>query len=283
MSWKTQLERASFRGVSFDCQTVDDEISRRLVEHKFPYRSGSEFEDLGGEARSTRLRAVFMGETYESDLGALLKVVDAGLPGRFQHPILGQWQARIRRSPVNHSHERYSMAMVDLDVVEDGADAELPDLFTVAALEAEVEDLCLEIEAIEIEEVDALTTAIADVRQFVSDVQAAANRVTSLVNSVRNKIDQAVAAVRAISDVGNWPIVRALKKLSYSCLKLAERVRQASPSVVLKRLEASMPLSLLAHSLYGTGVARADEILGMNRIKNPFLVTAGTEIKVPSK
>ena len=40
-----------------------------------------------------------------------------------------------------------------------------------------------------------------------------------------------------------------------------------------------MPLSMFAHRLYGDG-ARADEILRMNRVKNPFLVPAGTVLKV---
>lgn len=283
MSWAEQLDECSFRGVAFAFQSLDDEVTRRLVEHKFPYRSGSEFEDLGAEARVTRIRAVFMGPEYESDLGALLKVVDAGTAGRFVHPILGSWQARVRRSPVQHTHERYSMASVDLEVVEDGADAEIPDLFSISALEVEVEAACLEVEEVNTSLIDDVIDAVNEARAFVATVQSYVDRATALVNGVRKKIESAIRTVRAIADVSNWPITRSLKKLVRSVTRLGERVRQLQPSVILKTLPTAMPLSVLAHSLFGDGVTRVDEILRMNRLRNPFLVPAGTQLKVPSR
>jgi prophage DNA circulation protein len=283
MTWANQLDECSFRGVAFAFQSLDDEVTRRLVEHKFPYRSGSEFEDLGAEARVTRIRAVFMGPEYEGDLGALLKAVDAGTAGRFVHPILGSWQARVRRSPVQHSHERYSMATVDLEVVEDGADAEIPDLSTISALEVEAEEACLEVEELNTSVLDDVIAAVEAARDFVSEVQSYVNQATALVNSVRKKIETAIRTVRAIADVSNWPLTRSLKKLARSVTRLGERVRQLQPSVILKTISTAMPLAVLAHRLFGDGTARADEILRMNRIRNPFVIPAGTQLKVPSR
>jgi nucleoid-associated protein YgaU len=52
--------------------------------------------------------------------------------------------------------------------------------------------------------------------------------------------------------------------------------------VVTKLIKTPCSLTVLAHSLYADGT-RADEILSLNRVRNPFLVPAGTLLKVPSR
>jgi len=76
--------------------------------------------------------------------------------------------------------------------------------------------------------------------------------------------------------------VRAVKRVAYSVQKLAQRVQSLRPPLVLKRLEAAMPVSLFAHKLYGDA-KRQDEILRMNRVRNTFVIPAGTELKVYSR
>ncbi|MEY0017755.1 DNA circularization N-terminal domain-containing protein, partial [Providencia rettgeri] len=37
MSWKTDLQNASFRGVTFDVYNTKDSISREVATHEYPF------------------------------------------------------------------------------------------------------------------------------------------------------------------------------------------------------------------------------------------------------
>jgi prophage DNA circulation protein len=288
MSWDAQLERASFRNVEFDCQVIDDEISRRLAEHKYPYRSGAEFEDMGREPRLTRVRAVFMGPEYEADLGVLLARVDEGKAGTFQHPIMGSWRARVRRAPVHHEHGMRDIAIVELEVVEDGVNTSLPDLFSVAVAQAEcyssAELLAAAMAAYEDAAglAGAIGDVIADVQAFADDVTSFVNKVADTVNQIRAKINAGLKFIKKVADVKNWPVARALRKVAHSVQKLGKAVQSLSPPALFKTIGATMSVTALAHSLYGDG-SRSSQLLAMNKIRNPFLVPVGTRLKVYAK
>jgi prophage DNA circulation protein len=283
MSWKDQLAEGSFRGVEFAFQAIDDGIGRRQIQHTYQYRDGADIEDLGAEPRTTKVKAIFFGPQYEDGLGELIRVVDEGKPGEFRHPILGAWQARVARSPVHFDSGAYDVATVELEVVEDGTDKQVPDLFSVTAMELEAEEAVLEIEEAWGElsyDLPEVPSVISEIRSFIASAQAELASIVDKVNRVRSRVDRAIAAARKLGDVRSWPLVVALKKAVHTVQRLAKSIRDIKPPVILKRLEAAMPVSLLAHSMYGTGTKRADEILRLNKIKNPFIVPRGTELKV---
>ena len=47
MAWNLTLQDASYRGVTFEVQSVEDRGEKALCVHDYPYRSGAEVEDLG--------------------------------------------------------------------------------------------------------------------------------------------------------------------------------------------------------------------------------------------
>ena len=282
MGWDQQIERASYRGVAFDCQAADDDLSRRLAEHVYPYRNGSDFEDLGRAARTTRLRAVFLGVEYLADLGAFLQVVDAGKKGLFQHPLMGSWQARCRRFPVHHEHAFRDAAFVEVEFVEDGTDASLPDLFSVGVAQEDVLVACDDIiaEASKLDQaIDGVADLVADAQDFANSVTSAVQDAVNRVNMVRAAVLKAVAIAKKIGDPASWPLVSACKRLVRSALQLGRAVQSLSPPVVLHNLATNMSLTMLAHGLYGDG-NRAEQLRRLNRVRNPFMVQAGSQLKV---
>ena len=66
MGWKTELLDASFRGVTFEVESVQDDGEKSIVVHEYPYRAGAEIEDLGRKARRIRVTALFWGEDHRS-------------------------------------------------------------------------------------------------------------------------------------------------------------------------------------------------------------------------
>lgn len=283
MSWDTQLETASFRGVEFACQVIDDDLGRRLAEHSYPYRSGSDFEDLGRKARSTRLRVVFLGEDYLGDLGAFLQAADAGRTGLFQHPLMGSWQAKCRTYPVHHEHGARDMATLEVEFVEDGTNTALPDLFSVSQGQADVEEAAVASLAANQSLLDkaiaGVEDAVASARAFAAEATAAVQNAVDRVNQIRAKVNSLIQAMRDLTDIQRWPLTRALRRLVHSAAKLAKAVESLAPPLVFHTVGASSSVSMIAHALYGDA-SRAQQLLSLNRIANPYLVPAGTRLRV---
>lgn len=280
MTWDLQLDTASFRGVEFEVERLDDALVRRIREYRYPWRDGADLDDLGREPRRTQLTAHFRGDTYESDLSAFLKIVDAGKSGTFIHPTLGTWTARISIPSIAQTHEDRDAAVLQVEVIEDGTSTTLPTLYSIEKLEDEVETECLAVED-EDPGYDEVSDAVSAARAFVASAQAKASQITSEVNKVRKKIDTAVEKARQLTDVQNYPLVRSLKKLAYSCQKVGTRIQQVKPVVLERTIPVEMPLPLLAHKLYGDS-SRATEIQQVNRVRNPFIAPPGARLKVYS-
>lgn len=281
MTWDLQLDTASWRGVDFEVERLDDNLVRRIREYSYPWRDGADLDDLGREPRRTQLTAHFRGDTYEGDLSAFLQLVDAGKAGTFHHPTLGSWTARVTVSSIVHTHEDRDAAVVQMEVIEDGTSTSLPVLFSLEALEADVETEAVAVTAANTPSYAEVTDAVTAARAFVAAAQSRAAQITSEVNQVRKKIDAAVEKARELTDVQNYQLVRSLKRLAYSCQKLGTRVRAAKPVVLEREIPVEMPLVVLAHKLYGDA-SRATEIQVANRVRNPFLAPAGVQLKVYS-
>jgi len=281
MSWDAQLERASFRGVEFDVVSTEDSIERRIVAHEYPYKDGAELEDLGRRPRPARFVAVFHGPQYEADLSSFLLVADEGKTGPMRHPVFGTWQAKVTRISMRHETSRRDHCEVELELQEDALDTELPTLFSV---EAAKHELAISSAAVS-EELVILDEDLPDVETFVNDALDFIDDVESITDDLTARLDQmhqgmlnAVATAKAIGDVKSWPIVRACRRTMMAATRLKKRVERMVPTASKKRLPVHTPLAAVATSLYGDA-ERADELLRLNKIRNPFMVPPGTELK----
>ncbi|WP_368919961.1 DNA circularization N-terminal domain-containing protein, partial [Providencia vermicola] len=86
MSWQTDLQNASFRGVTFDVYNTKDSISREVATHEYPFIDGGDVMDLGRKPRNFRISAVFWGDNYKRDMDNLIAVLDEPGKGELIHP-----------------------------------------------------------------------------------------------------------------------------------------------------------------------------------------------------
>jgi len=135
------------------------------------------------------------------------------------------------------------------------------DVVTMAAIVAAVED------------------AIDEAEDFADTVEDQINLVTQKVNRVRDTINTVITAVRTLTDVQVYPMVRDARALAYACQRLAGRVAGERPELVARSIRPLAPAAMLAHHLYGDAT-RADELLDLNPdIRNPFFIE-GTDLTV---
>lgn len=112
MAWNLTLQDASFRGVTFEVQSVEDRGEKALCVHEYPYRSGAEVEDLGRKPRVIPVTAIFWGVAYESRIKALVAAFEEAGPGELIHPVFGSLTVAVRRWQIQHSAERHDYATV---------------------------------------------------------------------------------------------------------------------------------------------------------------------------
>ena len=118
MGWKTELLDASFRGVPFEVESVQDDGEKSIVVHEYPYRAGAEIEDLGRKARRIRITALFWGEDYLSGIASLVKAFEETGKGELIHPVFGSVQVAITRWGIPHRADDPDYVALDFEAVE---------------------------------------------------------------------------------------------------------------------------------------------------------------------
>ena len=292
MSWNENLDRASWRGVEFDCQKLSDDLMRRWARFTYPYKNGADLEDMGREPRSTKVTAVFFGPEYQTDLGALMLVVDAGKAGTFKHPLLGTWKARCSISSIDHDETFRDGCMVELELVEDGTDNELPTVFSVAALKDKVTAEALVLEAA----VDDLPSALAGVSEvldqfdevltlvedFVADVEEEiAYQVDRAQNELRVAVADGIDLCREYFPDENdiYAVVQSSHLVLEHCRQLAARAMSSAATWEQYVMNVEGPLVFVSFDLY-QDASRVEELEAMNQIRNPNRLEIGAAITV---
>lgn len=89
MGWDTDLQDASFRGVHFECTSVDDGMSKTLAIKQAPYSNKASIEDMGNEPLRYSINAIYSGSDYKQSMDALIAALSATGAGELIHPIHG--------------------------------------------------------------------------------------------------------------------------------------------------------------------------------------------------
>lgn len=90
MSWVIPIQQASYKGVKFDVLAVDDSIDRAVIEHTYPFVDGADIEDMGLNAQTIRLQAIFFGVSFYADYIRLLSVLQQKGADVLVHPLRGR-------------------------------------------------------------------------------------------------------------------------------------------------------------------------------------------------
>jgi prophage DNA circulation protein len=89
MSWRDNLQKASFRNAEFFVESADGELGQRVVLHEYPLRDTSYAEDLGQKARQYTLELYVLGSGYMRARDRLIEALNEPGPGTLIHPYLG--------------------------------------------------------------------------------------------------------------------------------------------------------------------------------------------------
>ena len=202
MGWKTELLDASFRGVTFEVESVQDDGEKSIVVHEYPYRAGAEIEDLGRKARRIRITALFWGEDYLSGVASLVKAFEETGKGELIHPVFGSVQVAITRWGIPHKADDPDYVALDFEAVE--AELDNP-FFDYQSPRAGAEQAQAVLDA---SIADALSSAASTVRDKLAVAQEYAQ-------AARARVENVLSAVLDIYDVGQSVVRSALSYVNY--------------------------------------------------------------------
>lgn len=121
MGWRDNLQKASFRGVEFKCESVDTIIGRRNILHEYPMRDIPYAEDLGKKAREISIRAYVIGDDYLAWRDRLIEAVEMKAEaGTLVHPTLGAILAVVKECRHGYSNKEGGIEYFDLTFAEAG-------------------------------------------------------------------------------------------------------------------------------------------------------------------
>ncbi|HEY9211099.1 MAG TPA: DNA circularization N-terminal domain-containing protein [Methylotenera sp.] len=120
MSWRDQLQKASFRNVPFEVESDDATFGRRVEVHEYPQRDMPYAEDLGRKARERNLTAFVIGDDYMAKRDALLAAFEKAGSGELVHPYYGRMVVAVTDVRVSHSFRDGGMCSFQISFVESG-------------------------------------------------------------------------------------------------------------------------------------------------------------------
>lgn len=120
MTWRDQLQKASFRGIAFEVESDDATFGRRVETHEYPQRDVPYVEDLGRKARERNLTAFVIGDDYMTKRDELLGALEKAGPGELVHPYYGRMMVSVTNVRVSHSFRDGGMCSFQISFIESG-------------------------------------------------------------------------------------------------------------------------------------------------------------------
>lgn len=90
VSWRDNLQAASFRGVAFHVENESEDFGSQYQVHQYPLRTRPYTEYLGGTAQQWRMSLFVLGDDYMKQRDALRVALATPGPGTLVHPKLGR-------------------------------------------------------------------------------------------------------------------------------------------------------------------------------------------------
>lgn len=190
MAWQDTLLDASFKGVKFDCEHLQDQAQRDIQKHAYPYVNGEDAEDLGRGAIVTEVTAVFWGDDYELRLQAFLTVLEQPGPGELIHPVFGSTPlAQLESWRVAHHAERPDACTVEMRFSQSTPASpffvrQLPEQKAAASRQFKDDGLASSVES------------FAKRLKTLTSMKGVLNR----LNAVRSTMDRVLGAVRSVTN-----------------------------------------------------------------------------------
>lgn len=213
------LQQASFRGVEFDFVDIEDGLKKSIAKFDYPYADGSDLEDMGLEARTIRLKAIFFGDKYANLEDFIDAVKEQGF-GYLNHPVFGSIKAVPETVSIRHDERSYH-AEVDINFIEHLEMAVSRVSKTVSAALSDSGEMSTEALA---EANDRLADALSDagipndipiaslgqsgylatISNYTSSVRSAMGNISSAVGTMQSYINQVTEPFKLITSAVDY-------------------------------------------------------------------------------
>lgn len=117
MSWKNELQDASFRGIYFECSTIKDAVSKAQAIHQAPFSDEASIEDVGKDPRKISINAIFTGNTYKADSDQLIDALNSRGSGVLIHPIYGMCNASVANYSIDHEADNVNACTINIEFI----------------------------------------------------------------------------------------------------------------------------------------------------------------------
>jgi prophage DNA circulation protein len=114
MSWRDQLQQASFRNVEFFVDDHSLEFGRRVQLHDYPFKDDAYPEDLGGKGEVYTFPAFVIGDDYMTQRDKLIEALNKQGPGTLVHRYLGQVRVQGGVQRLRETNKEGGMARFSL-------------------------------------------------------------------------------------------------------------------------------------------------------------------------
>lgn len=214
MSWRDQLQKASFRGVPFEVDSDDGTFGRRGQLHEFPQRDKPYHEDLGRRAREFNLVGFVIGENYMTARDNILGAVEQVGPGELVHPWYGRMMVSVQGDVrVNHSNDEGGMCRISFSFIESG------EVTFPSATSATGTKSLLAVDALE----DAAKNDFAQTFSVEGLPEFAVENAVNTFSDALANIDGALSALGVVLSDPISALTKELGALVYTPLTLANR------------------------------------------------------------
>lgn len=192
MSWPDTYLDARFRGVVFDCLSMDEEVARATVAHSYPFRDGADIEDLGLQATRHHVRATLFGVDADHQLQLLKDALDLPGMGELVHPIYGLLQVVVEGYKPAFDADNTDSVALDITFIESAPRAAF---FDLAIPEAQIAAMTLPMDS-------ALATTASGFAQTLRGLLAKANnnRLTQFLAVISQTLTQAAQLGAAVQN-----------------------------------------------------------------------------------
>jgi prophage DNA circulation protein len=305
--WEKLLFAASYDGVLFDCVSTNDDVSRVLAQHEYPFRDGAVLRDMGGAPRTTQCEIVFIAIDGTTDHLTRFKkfknLLDAAskkdrAPLLF-HPLTGSFRALPGGISFVASASQRDFVSMSVTFVEQGLDAaafRTTNDQSVAAGVVETSIASNQLNSVLMdtgtdtelsEEVAANPVAVGDVAiatvtSWEENPSITPRQVNLELNAITNEITDTSTRLKVAQDVRRYPTYLALQGLHAAVRDAADLTIQTGPKVVNHTVIRTEPLISIMTDIYGgaTAIDRYNRTRELNDIPNPSRVVAGTELTI---
>ena len=136
MSFRTRLQKATFRSIPFFVRKHDYSGGRRLVKHEYATTDTLYIEDLGRQEDTYAIKAFVIGSDYDLERDRLEKALLESGEGVLIHPYLGRLTVQVQSFSLKEKSIEGGMAVFDITFLRSGEAPALPELSPKEAIPA---------------------------------------------------------------------------------------------------------------------------------------------------